>query len=236
MEVRKVMATHSSIQTKLPAEILLELIKRYPSLESCKNEIFDAFESMKKTYQKGGKALIAGNGGSAADAEHISGELMKSFLFRRPIEEKTKTSLAEHFGKAGIELASKLEGALPALPLVCLPGISTAFANDVDPSLTFAQLVYAIGKPGDVFIGISTSGNSGNIIKACMTAKAKGISTIGLTGQSGGKLNNFCDIVIHAPSNITFEIQEYHLPIYHAICAMLEAEFFGEYAVWKQSF
>ena len=210
------------------AKILNELIERYPILESCKDEISLAFETMKASYQQGGKLLVAGNGGSAADAEHICGELLKSFLSRRPVEEAFKESLVKQFGEEGLDLASKLEGALPALSLVCMPSISTAFANDVDPTLTYAQLVYGLGRPGDVFIGISTSGNAVNVKVAMMAAKARDLKTIGLTGRSGGKLNQFCDVVIHAPSDETFKIQEYHLPIYHALCAMLEVEFFGE--------
>ena len=209
-------------------KILADLIQRYPVLVTCQDDIHAAFKAMKKSYQKGGKALIAGNGGSAADAEHITGELMKSFRAKRPIDESVKASLADYFGEDGIVLGSKLEGALPAISLVCQPIISTAFANDVDSTLSFAQIVYGLGKPGDTLICISTSGNSDNIIKAIMVAKAKRICTIGLTGQNGGILNNYCDIVIHAPSGETFKIQEYHLPIYHALCAMLETEFFGE--------
>ena len=209
-----------------PNKILAELVLRYPLLKSCEGSVYEAFAMMKSSFKQGGKLLIAGNGGSAADAEHIAGELLKSFLIKRPVCESLRISLEENFGADGRELASKLEGSLPALSLVSNPGISTAFANDVDPALAFAQLVSGHGRPGDVFLGISTSGNSENIIKATMTAKAIGMGTIGLTGQNQCRLSGLCDITIHAPHSETYIIQEYHLPIYHALCAMLEAEFF----------
>lgn len=215
-------------KTKDTKDIFEELFIRYPKLVTCRESILKAYKALNTCYKAEHKLLVAGNGGSASDAEHIVGELMKSFLFNRKIDDKYQEALEKHFVSGGKDLANKLEGYLPAIPLTSMPAISTAFANDVDPSVTFAQLVFGYGLPGDVFLGISTSGNSKNILYACMAAKAKNITTIGLTGASGGKMNDFCDIVIHVPEDETFKIQELHLPVYHALCAMLEADFFVE--------
>jgi D-sedoheptulose 7-phosphate isomerase len=209
-----------------PNEILFRLIERYPELESCHTEILAAYHSLKNTYAESGKVLVAGNGGSAADSEHIVGELMKSFLFKRKIDSNFYRSLVDSFGDSGEILANKLEGSLPTIALTSMPALTSAISNDVDPEVTFAQLVYGYGNKGDAFVGISTSGNSKNIINALMVAKMKDMRTIALTGRNGGKCNGLCDYVIHAPAEETFEIQEYHLPIYHALCAMLEANFF----------
>ena len=172
--------------------------------------------------------MVAGNGGSAADSEHIVGELMKSFLFNRKIDGDFETSLAEQFGETGIQLAQKLEGTLPAIPLTSMPALTSAFANDVDAAVSFAQMIYGYGNKNDVFLGISTSGNSKNIIYALMVAKAKGIASVALTGGTGGKCKELADITICVPESETFKIQELHLPIYHALCSMLEADFFEE--------
>lgn len=209
-------------------EQLTTLISRYPALSACQEEILAAFELLKTSYASGHKLLVAGNGGSAADAEHISGELMKSFLKKRSIDATVQSFLSNKYGEDGTMLASQLEGALPVIPLSSLTSLYTAFSNDVDSNAAFAQMVYGYGNMGDVLLAISTSGNSRNIINATMVARAKGMKTIGLTGDSGGKLNDYCDIVIHAPGNETYIIQEYHLPIYHTLCAMLEVEFFND--------
>ena len=153
---------------------------------------------------------------------------MKSFLFNRKIDSDFESRLITEFGETGSDLASKLEGALSAIPLTSMPALTSAFANDVDAAVGFAQMLYGYGRPGDAFIGISTSGNSKNIVYALMAAKAKGISTIALTGGTGGKCRELADIVICVPESETFKIQELHLPVYHALCSMLEAEFFEE--------
>lgn len=213
---------------KNSAELQQELFERYPQLAECRESFTRAFECLKESYRSGGKLLVAGNGGSAADSEHIVGELMKSFLFNRKIDSDFESRLITEFGETGSDLASKLEGALSAIPLTSMPALTSAFANDVDAAVGFAQMLYGYGRPGDVFIGISTSGNSKNIVYALMAAKAKGISTIALTGGTGGKCRELADIVICVPESETFKIQELHLPVYHALCSMLEAEFFEE--------
>lgn len=208
--------------------ILSDLMERYPMLYVCKDEIYAAYSVMKTAYEDGKKVLVAGNGGSASDSEHIVGELMKSFLFSRKISCKDEDELIRLFGEEGKALAGHLEGSLPAIPLTSMPALSSAFLNDVDPLLVFAQILYGYGVSGDVFLGISTSGNSQNVINAMMVAKAGKMKTIGLTGRTGGKLNNICDVIIHVPEDETFKIQELHLPVYHALCAMLESNFFEE--------
>lgn len=204
------------------------LIERYPQLTVCKKDIVRAYEMLKKAYGTGKKLLVAGNGGSASDSEHIVGELMKSFLFERKIKKCDTSRLIELYGEEGRDLAHKLEGTLCAIPLTSMPALSTAFINDVDPTLTFAQMLYGYGCEHDIFMGISTSGNSKNIIKALQVANVKGLQTIGLTGESGGKMIDLCDVIIKVPEKETFKIQELHLPIYHCLCAMLEADFFEE--------
>ena len=211
-------------KTMNAAEIFEELFVRYPSLKICRNDINKAFLLLKETYLNNGKLLAAGNGGSAADSEHIVGELMKSFRFGRAIPSEDAARLKDLYGDEGAGLAAKLEGALPAIPLTSMPALSTAFMNDVDPCLTFAQMLYGYGRKGDAFIGISTSGNSENIIKSLQIAGLKGIKTIGLTGASGGRMKALCDVAVCVPETETFKIQELHLPIYHCLCAMREAE------------
>lgn len=202
------------------------LVLRYPILKPCKEEIANVFECIRESFASGGKLLVAGNGGSAADADHITGELMKSFLRRRSMRDDARDRLVELYGAEGDRLGGLLEGALPAIPITTLTSLTTAFANDVDPLVGFAQVVYGLGRPGDVFLGISTSGNARNIINAAMVAKACSIKTVALTGRSGGRLGKLCDFVIFAPEDATAYIQELHLPIYHALCAMLEDAFF----------
>ncbi|MGI5854826.1 MAG: D-sedoheptulose-7-phosphate isomerase [Candidatus Merdivicinus sp.] len=210
-----------------PNEILDDLIAHYPVLASCSESIQTAFWLMRDSFRQGGKLLICGNGGSAADCDHITGELMKGFLLKRPLPAEHKAALCQ-MGEAGQLLAEKLQRALPCIPLTGCPALTTAFSNDVDPLLTFAQQVHGYGRPGDVLLAISTSGNAKNAILAVYTAKAAGLKTIGLTGSAGGKLCQLCDTAIRVPENETFRIQELHLPVYHALCAMLESEFFGE--------
>lgn len=209
-------------------ELKVELLERYPALEICREQYETAYAAIKNCYAQGGKVLVAGNGGSASDSEHIVGELMKSFLFNRKIDKFLENKLEELYQEDGKLLASKLEGALPAIPLTSMIALSSAYANDVDAAVAFAQMVNGLGSANDIFLGISTSGNSKNVLYAFMVAKSKGIKTIALTGKSGGKCGQYADIIINVPSEETFKIQEYHLPIYHTLCAMLEADFFVE--------
>lgn len=214
-----------------PEHRLEQLIDRYPRLDLCRNEIWQAFTIIRDAYCQRKKLIIAGNGGSAVDSSHIVGELMKSFHFKRELEPELCDRLKSLYGVQGQDAANFLEGALPAVALPEMMALSTAFMNDSEAHGVFAQGVYGLGQEGDVFLGISTSGNSPNIIYACMVAHAIGMKVIGLTGQSGGKLKNLSDCLICVPSTETYEIQEYHLPIYHTLCAMLEAEFFGRGAL-----
>ena len=200
-------------------ETIDELFVRYPQLKGCEGEIAKAFDLLLACYRNGGKVLTCGNGGSAADAEHIVGELLKKFKKHRNITEDVAEKLPP-------ELAAKLEGALPAVSLVSMSGILTAFANDVAWETAFAQQVYGLGNPGDVLIALSTSGNSANCVNAALVAKAKGMKVVALTGSDGGKLGNLADAAIKVPEAETYKIQELHLPVYHALCAAIEEALF----------
>lgn len=204
------------------------LIKRYPSLKDIKQNIIDAYLIMEECYNNGGKLLIAGNGGSAADSEHIAGELMKRFRIRRDVEPGFAERLKEIDRDRGSLLAQKLERSLMAIPLVAHEALTTAYINDVDGLSVFAQQLFGYGRSGDVFLGISTSGNSENIINATVVARALGLKVIGLTGANGGELERVSDVAIKAPETETYMIQELHLPIYHCWCLMLEEKFFGQ--------
>lgn len=203
------------------------LVERYPSLESSKNDIVAAYLLLEESYENGGKLLVAGNGGSAADAEHIVGELMKGFKLPRKPEADFAEKLVEENQELGSVLAENLQGALPAIALDGHPALSTAYMNDCEPLLCFAQQVNGYGKSGDVFLGISTSGNSKNVLYAATTAHAKGMKVIGLTGAKDSKLKDMSDVCIKAPQTETYMIQELHLPIYHCLCLMLEDRFFA---------
>lgn len=203
------------------------LVERYPSLESAKNDIVTAYLLLEESYKNGGKLLVAGNGGSAADAEHIVGELMKGFKLPRKPEADFAEKLVEENQELGSVLAENLQGALPAIALDGHPALSTAYMNDCEPLLCFAQQVNGYGKSGDVFLGISTSGNSKNVLYAATTAHAKGMKVIGLTGAKDSKLKDMSDVCIKAPQTETYMIQELHLPIYHCLCLMLEDNFFA---------
>ena len=207
-------------------KILDDLISRYHKLNIVKNNIWMTYKILEKSYLNGGKLLIAGNGGSAADSEHIVGELMKGFIKPRSLKEDLQEKLKNIDKNMGDVLAESLQGALPAISVTGHVGLSTAYLNDCNPLLSFAQQVNGFGKEGDVFLGISTSGNSENILYALVTAKAKGLITIGLSGRDGGKMREFCDEIIIVPEKETFKIQEFHLPIYHSLCLMLEERFF----------
>ena len=211
--------------TKKQLEILMN---RYPELRSIKNEIIEAYRLLKTCYENDGKLLIAGNGGSAADAEHMVGELMKGFkLSRKPSADFAKRLINAN-KELGAVLAENLQGALPAIALDGHPALSTAYMNDCRPELCFAQQVNGYGNSGDIFLGISTSGNSKNILYAAITAKAKGLKVIGLTGANDSELSKIADVTIRSSQTRTYMIQEHHLPIYHCLCLMLEERFFGE--------
>lgn len=198
-------------------DIMEELYERYPQLKSCEAAIGAAFGLLLECYRNGGKVLTCGNGGSAADAEHIVGELLKKFRKHRELDPEIAAKLPS-------ELVAKLEGALPAVSLVSMSGILTAFANDVAWETAFAQQVYGLGDAGDVLIALSTSGNSANCVNAALVAKAKGLKVISMTGAGGGRLGELADAAIRVPETETFKVQELHLPVYHALCAGLEAE------------
>lgn len=203
------------------------LIKRYPVLESCLPEIVHAYLIMEECYEHDGKLLIAGNGGSAADSEHIAGELMKRFKSPRPVPQDFAEKLKAVDPIRGEELAKNLEQGLMAIPLVAHEALTTAYINDVDGLGVFAQQLYGFGRPNDVFLGISTSGNSKNVINAAIVARALGMKVIGLTGAKGGELAKIADVAVKVPETETYMIQELHLPVYHCWCLMLEDKFFG---------
>jgi D-sedoheptulose 7-phosphate isomerase len=205
---------------------LIELVNRYPALETVKNEIKTAFEIIMGSYTNGGKLLIAGNGGSASDAEHIAGELMKTFAKQRKLPEHFIESLGKIDNDIANYLIPRLQPGLPAIALSGHASLNTACINDIDGNITFSQQVYGYGKEGDVLLCISTSGNSKNILYAAAVAKAKKLNVIGLSGLSGGKLKDLCDVIICVPEKETYKIQELHLPVYHVICMMLEDHFF----------
>ncbi|HZG87082.1 SIS domain-containing protein [Paenibacillus sp.] len=207
--------------------LLTKLVETYPELDVCLGDIEAAAELLKDSYRAGGKLLLCGNGGSAADCEHIVGELMKGFESKRPLPEDVRRKLLAASPEHGAYLADRLQGALPAVSLVGQTALATAFANDVAADLTFAQQVLGYGKPGDVLLGISTSGHSRSVLLALHAARALGLKTIGLAGRTGGAFVSACDVVIRVPRDRTREVQERHLPIYHALCLMLEEEFFG---------
>ena len=204
------------------------LIERYPTLEVIRRELIDAYLVLESSFSNGGKLLVAGNGGSASDAEHVVGELMKGFKLPRKIESDFKTALVNVNAEMGEVLANNLQGALPAIALDGHMALTTAYMNDCEPLLCFAQQVNGYGIAGDVLLGISTSGNSQNVLYAATVAKAKGMKVIGLTGERESKLSGMADVCVKAPAIETYMIQEYHLPIYHCWCLMLEDKFFGK--------
>lgn len=207
--------------------ILNDLVSRYPQLAICKEDVAKVFAVLSESYHNHGKLLICGNGGSAADAEHIVGELMKGFKSPRHLDEVSQSRLKNVDNGLGNLLAKNLQGALPAIALDGHPALTTAYINDCNPLLCFAQQVNGYGREGDVLLGISTSGNSQNIIYAAVTAKAKGMKVVGLTGAKDSKLSEFADVCIQVPETETYKVQELHLPVYHCLCLMLEEEFFG---------
>ena len=204
--------------------ILEELMQRCPALEACRADIQAAFEVICESYAHDGKLMTCGNGGSCSDAEHIVGELAKGFLKKRPLSEEEKGRFE---GDDGEYLAQHLQGGLQAMSLN-LPALGTAAINDLGGDMNYAQAAWALARQGDVLIGISTSGNARNVSLAVQAAKARGAKTVGLTGVGGGKLGQLCDVCIRVPQKETFLVQEYHLMVYHALCAMVEAEFFAQ--------
>ena len=205
---------------------LTNMLRRYPALNICEYDIQKAYELIKESYQNGGKLLVCGNGGSAADSGHIVGELMKGFMLRRELPTDVQQKMRDNIPR-GDYIAKNLQGALPAISLVAESPLISAFANDVAADMVFAQQVYGHARVGDCLICISTSGNAKNVLYAAETANAMGMKTIALTGKLGGELRKVCDVSICVPTSVTPEIQEHHLPVYHTLCMMLEEEFFG---------
>jgi len=217
--------TMRELSGKLKKHVEL-LISRYPVLECCEDSIIRAYFMLEESYVTGHKLLVAGNGGSAADSEHIVGELMKGFKLARKLDKAIAQKLIEENQELGKTLAENLQGALPAIALDGHLALSTAYMNDCEPLLCFAQQVNGYGVEGDLLLGISTSGNSKNILYAAVTAHAKGMKVIGLTGAKNSKLEQMSDVCIKVPQTETYMIQELHLPVYHCLCLMLEDRFF----------
>lgn len=209
-------------------EIIKHFFERYVCLLPIKEKIISAYEEMEKAYLDGGKLLIAGNGGSASDAAHIAGELMKSFRLPRPVDGELKKKLRNIDDERGEKLSQLLESPLTAISLTDMDALTTAYINDSDASAVYAQKLLGLGNEGDIFLAISTSGNSENIVLAAVTAKAMGMTVIGLTGENGGEIENKADITVKVPATETFMVQELHLPIYHLWCQLLEERFFGQ--------
>ena len=208
--------------------ILNDLLTRYPALECCEKSIEQATQSLIDSFKNGGKLLVCGNGGSASDAQHIVGELMKAFALPRKPDAEIRTKLEKMYPDSAKYLMDNLQEALPAISLTGETALITACANDTAPDLVFAQQVYGYGRKNDVLLAVSTSGNSRNVLYAVQVAHIVGMKVISLTGQKGGRLRDLSDVFIAAPGDETFKIQEYHRPIYHAICLAVENEFFGE--------
>ena len=207
-------------------EIFEDLFIRYPCLEPERNKIWSAYKILCECYENGGKILVCGNGGSAADSEHIVGELMKGFMSRRKLPENEAALFNEIEG--GDDLSSKLQGAIPAISLVSQSALISAFSNDVDPDMVYAQQIWGYAKNShDVLIAMSTSGNSANIVNAVKTAKALGRKSIGFTGEETSLISNICTVCIKIPEKATFMVQELIMPVYHALCAMVEKTYFN---------
>ena len=208
-------------------ELIDQLCERHPLLTAVRPAIEEACNQLIACYENGGKVLVCGNGGSCSDSEHIVGELMKSFELKRPIRLDLQEKLAALSPERGKYLAIHLQQGLPAISLTAHTSLTTAIANDIHGDIIFAQQVLGYGKPDDLLLGISSSGNSQNILDACMVAKAMNMKVIGLTGETGGKMKEFCDILINVPERRTFMVQELHLPVYHLLCLAVEHRFFG---------
>jgi len=205
---------------------LQELLHRYPVLAPCGPAIEAAYRALETCFAAGGKLMVCGNGGSAADADHIVGELMKGYLRPRKLPADAAARLRAADPALGPTLADSLQGALPALNLTAGSALLSAFGNDVKPELAYAQAAWGLGRRGDVLLGISTSGNAANVRAALAACRAAGVTTVGLTGRTGGRMAGLCDVLVNVPADRTFEIQELHLPVYHCLCAMVEERFF----------
>ena len=203
------------------------LFRHYPFLSVCRESVLAAFHLLSNCYHNRGLIMVCGNGGSAADAEHIVGELMKGFKLRRPLTPEQRLLFQSLFPDDSDYFSENLQQAIPAISLVSQTSISTAFVNDVKADMVFAQLVLGYGKRSDALIGLSTTGNSKNVVNACKVAKALGIQTIGFTGEKESRLSEICDVTIRVPAREVYRVQEFHLPVYHTLCAMLEMEAFG---------
>ena len=201
-----------------------EAVSRYPMLDACRTAMETGLKTLEETFARGGKMLVCGNGGSAADAEHIVGEMIKGFLLPRTMTATERHALEED---AGEDIGQWLQGGLPAIALGAHTALLTAVANDTNAEMIFAQQVYVLGNRGDVLLGISTSGNSLNVVRAVQVARHRGMHTVALTGRTGGRLARVADTAICVPADRVTEVQEFHLPVYHALCAALEARFFG---------
>ncbi|MDD5673356.1 MAG: SIS domain-containing protein, partial [Chitinivibrionales bacterium] len=199
-----------------------QLLQTYPALKPCQSDIIAAFNLLAACYRNKGKVLACGNGGSAADAEHIVGELMKGFILKRPVNASERQKIMALHPGDGAFLADNLQRALPAISLTSHTALITAYANDVHADMIFAQQVFGFGKPGDCLIGLSTSGNSANVLNALKVANSFGLQTLGMTGEGGGKLKGLCDVTICAPARAAAGVQEFHLPVYHTLCCMVE--------------
>jgi D-sedoheptulose 7-phosphate isomerase len=208
-------------------QILQQLLKRYSNPNHLEPALAGAVGSIVECYRNGGKVLVCGNGGSSADAGHIVGELMKSFEAKRPLKPEIQQKLKIQFGERGSLLSEKLQQGLPAISLSEHTSLITAISNDLGGDFIFAQQVAGYGNPGDVLLALSTSGNARNVLDALMVAKVKGLKTIGMTGETGGKMKDLCDVLINVPATRTAYVQELHLPVYHALCMMVEKEIFG---------
>ena len=202
------------------------LIRRYPDLRPCRGAIVDAYHILADCYDHGGCVFTCGNGGSAADAEHMAGELLKGFICKRPLSDEDRSALIRQDADDGAYLAERLQYGLRALCLMSQLSISTAVGNDQGGDLGPAQQLFSLGQPGDVLVAFSTSGNAKNVAYACHVAKYRGLKTIGMTGSGGGRLAELADVCIKAPSSQTYVVQEYHLPIYHCLCILIEARYF----------
>jgi len=211
-------------QVQIECDVLLT---NYPQLSGCVDDIWAAYELLKNTCLNGALVMTCGNGGSTADAGHIVGELMKSFKIKRPLTDEQRKTIVASFPDEGAYFADHLQMAIRAISLADQSSFSFAFINDVAPDMVFAQQVFGYGNAGDVLLAISTSGNSKNVVNACKIARVFGIGTIGMTGEHGGELLEICNVTIRVPASETFRVQEYHLPIYHTLCAMLEVELFS---------
>lgn len=209
-------------------EFIWSFFERHDNLKPLENDILQVGDLLIQAFCAGNKLLICGNGGSCADGDHIAGEFLKGFLLKRPVKESLKNTMVEKYGEYGMEIANKLQQGLPTISLNTHSAAISAFCNDVDPELIYAQQVLAYGKPGDVLLGISTSGNAKNVAAAVMTAKALGMQTIGLTGKDGGLLGKLSDLPLVMPQQETYRIQEEHLAVYHLLCAMVESELFDK--------